>query len=307
MDNRLIQRYISGHVSEDEKKQILNWLEADEQNMRHYMALRKLFNFELWRREEKKETTFSRKLTLEILKIAAVFILSFYIGGIFSGTSGKESVTMQSVYVPMGQHVELMLADGSKVWLNAGSRFFFPTSFSDDVRQVKLEGEGFFEVQTDKERPFIVCTPEYKIKALGTSFNVFAYEDTELFEASLLEGKIEVCDNNRMQRIALSPNQKVSLENGRLKTLPIMHSDYFLWREGIISFDNEPVLAVMQKLELYFDVKMNIINEQVKANHYHYTGKFRMRDGLEHILKVLQMKKRFTYQVDEDTNTIEIK
>ena len=206
---------------------------------------------------------------------------------------------------PAGQNAQVTLADGSKVWLNAGSTLHFPTRFPDKERLVNLEGEGFFEVQANKEKPFIVSTTSYTIKALGTTFNVNAYKKSKDFETSLLTGKVEVADHAGKQTILLSPNNRVVLEGNKLKTLPIQDSEYFLWREGIICF-NEPLSEVLKKLELYFDVKIEVNNKRVLQNEQHCIGKFRSRDGLEHILEVLQLTSHFSYKKDDEKNLVTI-
>ena len=212
---------------------------------------------------------------------------------------------MQTVHVPAGQNAQLTLADGSKVWLNAGSTLNFPTRFIEGKRQVILEGEGFFEVKANKEKPFIVSTSIYDIKALGTSFNVNAYKQSKEFETALLTGKVEISDRITDRVVSLTPNNRAVLGNNKLSVVPIESKDYYLWREGILYFD-EPLTEVLDKLKLYFDVNIDVKNKSVLENKRHCTGKFRTRDGLDHILRVLQLTNHFTYKKDEEKNLITI-
>ena len=140
---------------------------------------------------------------------------------------------------------------------------------------------------------------------MGTTFNVNAYKKSKDFETSLLTGKVEVADHAGKQTILLSPNNRVVLDGNKLKTLPIQDSEYFLWREGIICF-NEPLSEVLKKLELYFDVKIEVNNKRVLQNEQHCIGKFRSRDGLEHILEVLQLTSHFSYKKDDEKNLVTI-
>ena len=217
----------------------------------------------------------------------------------------EENIAMQTIHVPAGQNAQLTLADGSKVWLNAGSTLNFPTRFVEGKRQVTLEGEGFFEVKANKEKPFIVSTSTYDIKALGTSFNVHAYNQSKEFETALLTGKVEISDRMTNHSISLTPNNRVVIGDDGLSVIPIESADYFLWREGILYFD-EPLTEVLEKLELYFDVNIHVNNKSVLENKRHCTGKFRTRDGLDHILSVLQLTNHFTYKKDEEKNLITI-
>lgn len=308
MDDKLLQLYFEGRATDEQSRSITEWLDADEANMKYYQHLCRLYEINLWDEQPvtvsvSRSKVKSRRFVLEFLKIAAVFALGFLLNNRMN--IPDKDIFMQTVLVPAGQNAQVTLADGSKVWLNAGSTLHFPTRFPGKERLVNLEGEGFFEVQANKEKPFIVSTTSYTIKALGTTFNVNAYKKSKDFETSLLTGKVEVADHAGKQTILLSPNNRVVLEGNKLKTLPIQDSEYFLWREGIICF-NEPLSEVLKKLELYFDVKIEVNNKRVLQNEQHCIGKFRSRDGLEHILEVLQLTSHFSYKKDDEKNLVTI-
>ncbi|GBU06823.1 anti-sigma factor [Bacteroidales bacterium] len=318
MDNKLLQAYISGETTEEELAVVIEWLEAEEANMRHYMTLRKLYDLSIWNESTARVLSLSTSIRLpkwiyETLKVVAVFIVAFGIAHYFLAPS-VEIESMQSVYVPPGQHAQLRLSDGSKVWLNANSTLHFPSKFANTQREVRLEGEGFFEVQANSQTPFIVSTYAYTIKALGTSFNVVAYEkNPSSFETSLLSGEVEITNSyhnhknvNNSQIIRLRPNERAIVSDESLLAAAINNPDYFMWRDGIICFEDESISGIMNKLELYFDVKIFVNNKQIEQGKYLYTGKFRSRDGLDHILNVLQVDKRFSYKKDEEKNTVEI-
>ena len=240
----------------------------------------------------------------EAVKIAAVFVLGFTLN-YWLNPDTEENIAMQTIHVPAGQNALLTLADGSKVWLNAGSTLNFPTRFVEGKRQVTLEGEGFFEVKANKEKPFIVSTSIYDIKALGTSFTVNAYKQSKEFETALLTGKVEISDRMTDRVLSLTPNNRAVLGNNGLSVVPLESENYYLWREGILYFD-EPLTEVLDKLKLYFDVNIDVKNKSVLENKRHCTGKFRTRDGLDHILNVLQLTNHFTYKKDEEKNLITI-
>lgn len=310
MDDKLLQLYFEGRTTEEQSSLITEWLDADAANMKHYQQLCRLYEIGFWHEEPEtvvislKEKFRWRVILREAVKIAAVFILGFTLN-YWLNQGVEEDVAMQTVYVPAGQNAQLTLADGSKVWLNAGSTLNFPTRFVEGKRRVTLEGEGFFEVKANKEKPFIVSTSTYDIKALGTSFNVNAYKQSEEFETALLTGKVEISDRITDHTISLTPNNRAVLMNNGLSVVPIESTDYFLWREGILYFD-EPLTEVLDKLKLYFDVNIDVNNKSVLENKRHCTGKFRTRDGLDHILSVLQLTNHFTYKKDEEKNLITI-
>jgi ferric-dicitrate binding protein FerR (iron transport regulator) len=214
-------------------------------------------------------------------------------------------VVMQTIHVPPGQRVELILADHTSVWLNAGSTFTFPNVFSVDSREVVLDGEAYFNVRKNAGQPFTVKTSSYNITVLGTEFNVLAYNRSSLFEVSLFNGSVDVYSENGNKKIRLEPNTKVYLSNNRFIKEYISNYNQYLWKDGLICFDDEQVEGMISKLELYYDVKITVQNNSFKKQKY--TGKFRTKDGIEHILKVFQLKDKFSYEKDDEKNIITIK
>lgn len=313
MNPELLQKYIAGNATEAEKQRVTKWIQENPENMREYMAQRKLHDMVLWRTEPVAEENsrerkhFSlRGVCMEAAKIAAVLAI------VLLGThywTGKHQVpedkTWQSIYVPAGQRAELMLADGTKVWLNSRSTLTFPGSFKGNIRNVKLDGEGYFAVTKNVEQPFIVETNKCNVKVLGTEFNVMAYAADSVWETSLLEGAVEILvpgSNNSGMR--LEPNMMASLKGNRLVKGRIKEADYFLWREGLLCFNDISVRDMIEKLKLYYGVDIVVNNTRILKNRY--TGKFRTKDGVEHVLKVLRLNNKFTYTKDDETNVITI-
>ncbi|MGD9771632.1 MAG: FecR family protein [Parabacteroides sp.] len=307
MDDILLQAYFEGKTTDEQSRMITEWLDQDEANLIHYQRLSRIYEISLWNEELPQESVSGKKkrlwpkILLQTIQVAAIFTFGFFFSQLFF--LQEEDVKMQMVEVPPGQNSLVTLADGSKVWLNAGSTLHFPTRFSNRERLVTLNGEGFFEVRANKKKPFIVSASGYKVKALGTSFNVYAYNQSREFETALLTGKVEIETPGSKNTLTLYPNNKAVLEKGALKTYPIENKDYFLWREGVICF-NEPLSGVLKKLELYFNVTIEMNNKFILQNEQYCVGKFRTRDGLEHILQVLQLTNHFKYQKDDENNKI---
>ncbi len=309
---KLLLKYIDGECTEEEKVKVAAWLDADPKHMKEYLALRKLNDISIWQTDSsiavyKKKKGCGLKLNkatmFELLKIAAIFVIAFIAVRFFAPGDGfKDELVMQTLHVPAGQRAELTLQDGTKVWLNAKTTLTFPTQFSDEVREVKLDGEGFFEVARNEHTPFIVNAQQYDVKVLGTKFNLIAYSQDAGFETALLEGAVEVMKHSKRKGIVLKPNEQALLEDGQLIVSSIVNRDRFLWRKGIISFDNATFAELAHKLELYFDRDIEIRNPEML--NYKYSGKFRMKDGVEHIIRVLQLNHAFSYQIDEEQNKI---
>lgn len=314
MDKEIIYKYIIGDASLEEKEAVVRWIDADKENMKEYLALRKLYNLTLWQREqvpvapEKVSGMWKRKIVWvigrELLKVAAIFAIAVSVVSLYNKSESetvREEAVMQTIYVPAGQRAELTLSDSTKVWLNAKTTLTFPSHFAGGSRNVMLDGEGYFDVTRDENKPFIVETEQYDIEVLGTEFNVHAYKGNTLFETSLLNGSVRIESADHMENILLEPHKKAYAENGQLKTSPITQYDYFLWKDGLICFDDNTINELFEKLQLYFDVKIIIENSRILKQRY--TGKFRTCDGVEHVLKTLQLRTKFKYEKKDDLDS----
>jgi ferric-dicitrate binding protein FerR (iron transport regulator) len=305
MNQEIIEKYIAGEANPVEKETVFEWAKADENNMKELLALRKLYDISIWRQAPSGRTArINRSVIYKIASIAAMFIV--LCGSVYTLYNRKTTTpdeAMQTIRVPAGQRAELVLTDGTSVWLNAGSTFSFPAHFSKNKREVVLDGEAYFSVEKDAKKPFIVKTLSHEVKVLGTEFNVLAYNKSSLFEVSLLKGSVEVYAASQI--LKLEPQTRVYQVNNELIKGEIDNLDYLLWKDGLICFDDEPVEQMISKLELYFDTK--IVVEKGSFMKKKYTGKFRTKDGIEHILKVFQLKDRFTYEKDDEKNRIIIK
>ena len=176
---QLLQRYIRGEVSEEERLKVASWLDESPENMREFLALRKLYDLSLWQSDTNEKYSVRKrhfsiqKITIELLKIAAIFLVGFW-GSKQLLTQQPDKAQMQTIHVPAGQRAEVTLADGTHVWLNSRSTLKFSEQFSANTRNVELDGEGYFSVQHNEKSPFTVQTPKYTIQVLGTEFNVNA-------------------------------------------------------------------------------------------------------------------------------------
>ena len=174
-----------------------------------------------------------------------------------------------------------------------------------DSRSVELDGEAYFEVKRTEAAPFTVKTSKARIRVLGTEFNVIDYREEKDFEVSLLKGRVELGADGQSGSYLMKPGERVVGEAGKFVSSNIQDPDYFKWREGMICFNELPISEIMERLSLYFDVKIDLRNQQLADEHY--TGKFRTKDGVEQVLRVLQLEHRFTYKRDNENNVIIIK
>lgn len=311
MDKEILQRYVEGNVSPEEIIAVVDWLDADENNVREFMALHKLNDISLLNQpdnradnQKKKRTISFRKIGYELAKIAAILIIFWGGTKLFETNTTEESiVTYQTLYVPAGQRAELILPDSTRVWLNAHSKLIYPVSFGKGNRQVELNGEAYFDVVHNEKQPFIVKTRQMDIQVLGTEFNVTSYSSD--FEVSLLRGCIELSSPSLSSTYKVKEKEHVKLKDNKLIVNNITDYDYFRWKEGLICFNNESVATIIEKLKLFYDIDIETHNK--KFLNSRYSGKFRTKDGIEQVLKVLQIEHKFSYTKNNDLNLITIK
>ncbi len=305
-----LYRYIKGNITKEDRKKVLLWLEEDNAHIQEYQSLRKLHDLETWNTENaqtrlsgKKNKRSFHKISIEFLKIASVLLIGALLT-YFLLDKNSLSDQLQTIHVPSGQRTELILNDGTKVWLNSGTTVTFPVQFSRYSREVTLNGEAYFIVAKDEKKPFIVHTEFHKVQVLGTEFNVIAYHGKNFIETALLEGSVKIIFNDDNNTYLLSKNETLSVKDGQPIKGRINDFNYFKWREGLICFEKENLVSLFAKLELYYDTR--IINKNKSLQIGAYTGKFRIRDGIEHVLRVLQLKHQFEYTKNDDTNVITI-
>lgn len=309
MEKDLLFLYIQGEATAGQKEAVSEWLDADPAHMREFMAMRRAYDAIIWEERAtdavgKPEKGRVRRFAREFLKIASTLLVAFVAARFLMPAVNAPDITCQTIHVPEGQRAEITLCDNTKVWLNAKSTLVFPSSFSGE-RSVELIGEAYFNVTRNEQNPFIVRTAEHEVKVLGTEFDVKSYPERNLFETSLIKGSVSVHSLKTGQEMLLAPGHKACSDDGRLSVSQFGNQGDFLWREGILAFEGETFSQILDKLTMYYDLNIEIKNRNVVMGGYTYTGKFWIKDGVEHVLKVLQFSHKFKYQKD-DLNNITI-
>lgn len=307
MENEILLKYIDGTATQEEIAQVVSWIDSDEKNMQEYLLLRKAFDVSLWNNTrpgqsvelDKPQRAKHFKLFKEALKIAVVFalMLGSYHLILSKWLNSEESSINQTIFTPEGQRAELTLSDGTKVWLNAKSTLIFPDKFSGEERNVKLVGEAYFDVAHDEKKQFVVEAQDYKIKVLGTEFNVRSYPQIGLFETSLIKGSVKITSADDIDQLTLVPGDIIFSEKGILSRSNIEDYDMLAWKNGILTFKDLQLKEILDKLSLYYDVEFTVKNKSVLEDRY--TGKFWIKDGVDQVLRVLGIYNKFSYTKDE--------
>ena len=196
MNQDLLYKYFKGNANIEEEKQILDWVDASDENRKAFQKERMLYDIALFSEEKQSERLKRKTRILPILqwtaRIAAVMIILFGSGLLFKDYRYNKSAQLQTVAVPAGQRAQITLADGTKVWLNSQSTLTYASNFGRQERNVLLDGEAYFEVSKNEKIPFFVNTETNKVRVVGTSFNVCAYNGSNEFETTLVTGIVDI-------------------------------------------------------------------------------------------------------------------
>ncbi|MCG6190113.1 FecR family protein [Maribellus maritimus] len=237
-------------------------------------------------------------------KIAVILLIPFITISIyfyFSRQNPVQEGQKTQYIVPPGQKSNVILADGTSVWLNSGSTLTYFIGNKLD-RKVHLEGEAFFDVTKDKKRPFLVETDKYTVKVYGTSFNVRAFKEQVTSEIILEEGAVSVI-TGKNEEIKLKPNQRFYInEENKYQVSHIDPEYYTCWKDNILRVNNEELQHLIVRLERWYGVSISIPNfEKVKNLRYTLTIK---TESCREMLELMRLVTPFTYTIKGENITI---
>lgn len=196
--------------------------------------------------------------------------------------------------VPFGKRSELILADGSKLWINSGSTVKFPTKFDDDSRTIEIDGEIFIEVSKNQLKPFKVQTSNFDVKVYGTAFNVKAYQDSEDQRVVLVEGAVSVTAQNDMSSL-MDPNESLEITPSQLVKKTVDPKVFTSWKNGYLEFDETPIENVLLELSRYYNVTfLETQNEFIGKT---CTGKIYLSSNLKDVLETLSILSNTSFKV----------
>lgn len=313
--DQLITNRLLGTISPDENWLLDDWIAKKLENQRYYSEQNKLWNLFLMHQKMQKiderkayqkisTQLFSRKkisLFSIIQRIAAILLLPVIIISayyIFSEkTSRKQFATVyNTAETPLGMRSSLILPDGTKVWLNAGSKLSYPVLFSDKLRAVSLEGEAYFEVKKDKKWPFLVHSGNMNIVVSGTTFNCNAYPENDEIQTILVEGQVTVANESVTVTKELLPNELAifSKSNQQISKIKINPEKYIAWKSGKLMFREDKMNLVVEKLQRWYNVEFEIKDKEIAD--YIYTATF-IDESLDQVLKMLSLSAPIRYIV----------
>ena len=348
-DNNIIIRFLMNEASKEDIQLLEEWISMDAENRIYFEQIRDTWNsIEIEKELDEHRIQADLKRVMDridvgqdhaigkvktwqvrnwFLKVAAVFVIGFSASWlIFRGVDSIEpgSAAYNVIETPRGSSTLINLPDGSKIWLNAESKLKYPQKFSQNQRAVFLEGEAFFEVAKEKERQFLVRTPDLTVKVFGTSFNVKSYPDENTTETTLVEGSISIYKTSTNgqaigREIKMNPNQRIVLykeqENStssesmpeKMENVPARKAKLVLsksidtkrftsWKDGELIIKSEPMIKLAVKLERRYNVKIHFESEDIKQ--IRFTGTIE-NETIEQVMAAIKLASSIDYRIEE--------
>jgi ferric-dicitrate binding protein FerR (iron transport regulator) len=250
------------------------------------------------------------------LKVAAVIIFTVGVGWLWNWTynliNGRKLIAFNEVIVPIGEKSQIVLADGTHVWINSGSSFKYPVNFN-KTREVYLTGEAFFDVKHRENQPFVVNTHDSRVKVLGTAFNVKAYPEDARTQTTVVRGLVSVQSiRNRSEEVLIRPNQMAEIRKDVLKFDTMAHQPVkplqvinninveavTCWKNQLLVFADEPLGDMAMKMERWFNVQIVIQDSTLRQERYN--GKFVHNETIYEVLEAIKKTTSISYSVEDN-------
>lgn len=324
----IISAYLSGKATVEECRKLEEWVKQSPDNNRYFQEMRNIwqvmrpaFNpseIDVYKAEKNILANIAatkRNMVRTILvywqRVAAILLLPLLILCTYLYLNKEsdlyDTIEYQEVKSPHGTFSEVRLPDGTNVWLNGGSSLKYPLAFRKGERDVFLNGEGYFEVHSDKENPFIVKTDQITLRATGTAFNIEAYNTDSITAVTMVNGKIDVAFGNSSP-VAMVPGERASFNNQTKQCLIAKTDPYkwYAWKDGLMIFRDDPLSYVFKRLGLTFNVNIDLKDPSLANAPYRATFEY---ESLDEILRLLEMSAPLHFKqnkrVKDKNNTYE--
>lgn len=324
--NEIIIRYLDGSAHLEEKMALLQWLRQSDGNRDDFavtrdlwlscnaatgnelevdIALEKLKDRILQKHSLNGKGVFASSKTLSFVlrwvKVAAVFLLLLGVGyevGNRQGDSVQEVVVQNQLITAKGSKGQFMLPDGSVVWLNSDTKLIYPNQFSGDRRFVTLEGEAYFEVVKDTEKPFIVHAGDIDVEVLGTRFNVDSYSSGEYVRTALLEGSVRISGKAVKEPVYLKPDElfkyrKSDRESSVEKAKVSLYAD---WIKDRLVFDNDCLSDILISMEGRYHIEIECPEQFAASTRLSFTIR---QESVEEVLEAISLIAPVKYEIRE--------
>jgi len=306
-------------IGAEQRKELNSWIDSSAENKNEYNEVVKILKYYdslgamrrinvdqdllLVKRKLKRHTP-ARNVFFYFQRIAAILIIPLLIYTVWNVSQSSEQKIrtglLKSSETSFGVRTQIELSDGTKVWINSGSKLSYPDEFTGNTREVKLVGEAYFQVQSDKEHPFYVDLNGCKVKATGTRFNISNYPEDKLITTYLEHGKIALLqgETDKVEKtVQLNENEIIVYQKAD-KQYHITNADgkkYIGWIDGALIFKNDNTNDVAARIGRWFNAEI-VFDEDVLKSDYVFTATFK-HESLEEALKLLSYSTPITYKI----------
>ncbi|MEI7423745.1 MAG: FecR domain-containing protein [Prolixibacteraceae bacterium] len=315
----LIQKYLQDQTTEEENKQLQQWMLHSHENEKRFFAEKDIWDTTGFHANRKEYDTipelelFKKRiegiaprqniLFRRMLQMAAMLLVTFGLGWATRFISLKQEqkpplITMQEIFVPKGQVNQVFLADGTRIWINSDTHLTIPSVFTSKERVVQLSGEAFFSVAKDANRPFRVEVKGQQIEVLGTTFNVRAYDNSDEIETTLETGQIKLLAGN--QTASLQPGEQSIFDksSNKLTVEKVDPLTFSSWKNGRYEFHNKDLTEVFKIVERWYDVEITM--DENYFSKMHFSGVIKRNKDVQHFLELLNHTVPISYEMNAD-------
>ncbi len=337
MDIELLTKYLAGESSQEEARRVEEWAAAHPKNNAKLQELAEvwslsaktnlpahLFNADVdWAvlqnrieddyhhtkmRSGKRGGVFGIKTVWSaVVRVAAIFVLAglaglyIYKANYVPKNEDAAALTLKEIVMPKGKRGGVTLSDGTRVFLNADSKLLLPEVFSDNMRKVELEGEAYFDVTKNPNKPFIIKTKGAVVQVLGTSFVIRSYAEDETVQTVVEHGVVSLRSESKPIEEAVILTQgklgRLNLKNNRLVTEEVENlNEYISWKDGFLVFNNATMKEVAKSLERKYDVRITFDSNQIKD--LRLTAEFKTK-AMDYVLKTISASLDLDYKINE--------
>lgn len=320
MNDQLLIRFLTHDYSPEDLKEINHWIAQDKANADWLFEMERIWIMKdeiRFSDEEVISRSYNQFLSSKKNNLAplpqkkrnrlftwvkygaAAIVLLLLSFNIYRSQYGEDTPAINMIETQKGEKVSVTLSDGTKVWLNAETKFTYPSGFGRKKREVTIEGEGYFEVARNEQKPFVLNGKEFNIHVLGTQFNVNAYPGEDV-SIALKEGKINVEVKEAESQLELNPSDHLRLTaDGQTILEKIDVATINSWTKGEFIFVAQPLVVILRSLERSFNVPIVLEEESLSSELFNCRAQ--SGTSLRGILKLLRDTRKMNYRIENDS------
>ena len=317
----IFERYIQNRANEDEVKRLSLWIKSNQEislwleqqilasssTIDSELQLRMLKNIEAEIDAKNNADNLQRHIRFRLnrwTRVAALFLLPLLTaaGMYFYMSRNRSSSAPLIISVERGQKANIILPDGSKAWLNSQSKLTYSADYNVNKRELQLDGEAYFEVAHNPQKPFIVKSSDICVEALGTAFGVKAYDEDNLISSILMRGKVRVTTPDGES--ILVPNERVMYDKAahkRTQSKVRNATDFTGWIHNELRFENESLEEIAKNIQRIYNVEIVFATENIKNQRY--TGTVN-NNSLESVLNIITLTSPLSFQIKNQKVTL---